>query len=105
MNLDELQRVAEAATAWSEHIGEHAWYSAPEVIAAFGECKGLPLISGQDAAHIAAFSPDLALKLIAIARAAKRVDWLVSTHNSAELPPNIFDGFDALRQSLEGVKL
>lgn len=105
MNLDELQRVAEAATAWSETIGEHEWYPAEEVIARWGELQGMPLMSEQDAAHIAAASPDVMLQLVAIALAAKQVDWLVSTHNSAELPPNIFDGFAALRKSLEGVKL
>lgn len=68
MNLDTLQKIAEAAEQHTRALtmtGPRCpWYDAPSLVAKL-EC------SDADAEFIAAASPELMLSLIAIARAAK----------------------------------
>ena len=83
MKLTELESVAKAATPgpWTAKDAEDGFgvaYDGDEV-ANLCQCIVVPRANGmlahprKDALYIAAMSPDVALKLIAVAQAAKRV--------------------------------
>lgn len=75
MNIDQLEKIALAAEEWSETIGEHSWYETRELVKLgardIGRYKDVEMIDEADAAHIAAFDPPTALKLLAVVRAAQ----------------------------------
>jgi hypothetical protein len=73
--LDRLEEVAKAATPgeWELHGREVLIPISAGWASAFGGSR-------ENAAHIAAFSPDVALAVIAVCRAAKDVDALHEGH-------------------------
>lgn len=96
MNLDDLETKARAATKgpWSVH--DASWTDVDQVLgieapsASVIGCRATDgpgadlLIAKPDAAYIASMSPDVALKLIAVARAAKA--WAESDECDKFLP-------------------
>lgn len=88
--LDRLEEAARAASAECDEPGD--WFS-PDLLD-----SDEPIHSTRKArAYIAALSPDVALAVIAVCRAAKEVDALV-------IPPIVEPAFADLRESLAALE-
>jgi hypothetical protein len=117
-DLDELQRLAEGATpgpweAYTDCPGECCWLiRQPEQDEAFTEGVTWPETGKEDAAYIAAMSPDTAKKLIAVARAAEKAvatleeaqTYTASPSWSPSMTQECKDVEAALRTALEDLK-